>query len=90
MDMNLLHRVIYSPGVRQVGIPTAVAITLFRAFQAHGVTWSILATRSFWLGLAETLLISGILGGLFFEWFVAKLGYPMAPASSDEHHDHPA
>jgi hypothetical protein len=88
--MKLLQRILHSPGVRQFGIPLAVAITLFKAFQRNGLTWSVLTTSGLWTSLGSSLVVIGIIGGLAFEWLVAKMGFPMPTESPDDDRDHAA
>jgi hypothetical protein len=88
--MNLIRRIWHSPGVRQIGVPTAVAITLLKAFQEDGLTWTVLVTRRFWSNLGVSSMLTGILGGLFVEWFVAKIGMPMRTDANDQDRDHTA
>ena len=69
-----VRRIVSSPGVRQWGVPVAVMTSIWQAGSEHGLHWSTFLNRDFGLRLLIALLITGVLGGLAFEWMMKKFG----------------
>ena len=69
-----VRRVVSSPGVRQWGVPVAVMTTIWQAGSKRGLHWATFVSRDFALRLLIALLITGVLGGLAFEWMMKKWG----------------
>jgi hypothetical protein len=85
-----LWRILSSSGVVWWGIPTALLTTYFRVRRESGWSWAIVTTGGFWLELMVALVITGVLGGLAFEWTMRKTGFLPEPPASREDRDHTA
>ena len=84
--MRRIWRVLRSPGVVWWGIPTALGTTYLRVRRESGWSWTVLASAGFWVELVVALLVTGVLGGVAFEWTMTKAGFP--PVSSLNRDDH--
>ena len=72
------HRVATSWGVIWWGIPVSIITTFARVRRQGPLSWSVFQNPEFWITFAITLIITGVCGGLFFEWMMMKAGFPGA------------
>ena len=71
---HMVHRIVTSPGVRQWGMPVAVMTTIWQAGSERGLHWATFASWNFGRQLLIALIVTGVLGGLAFEWIMKKVG----------------
>ena len=88
--MGKLWRILSSPGVVWWGMPTALMTTYLRVRREGGWSWGVLKAGGFWIELVIALLVTGILGGLAFEWTMRKTGTPLGLPHSRKDHDRTA
>ena len=70
------HRVVTSWGVIWWGIPVSITTTFARVRREGPLSWSTLQAPEFWISFLITLIITGVFGGLLFEWVMGKAGFP--------------
>jgi hypothetical protein len=69
-----VRRIVTSPGVRQFGVPAAVMTTIWQAGSERGLHWATFVSWNFGRRLLIALIVTGVLGGLAFEWLTKKMG----------------
>ena len=74
-------------GGRLVGHSYRACYNLFRVRRETGWSWAIVTSAGFWLELVSSLLITGVLGGVAFEWTMTKAGFPPSPGFTRDDHD---
>ena len=75
--MARLRRLLRSPGVRQFGLPAAVATAILSAGSERGLHWTTFFSLHFAVQLLLNVLIIGLGGGFCYQWLLAKAGFPL-------------